>query len=91
MNPGWLTKIRASKLVYYFIGSDDLYLSDLFRLKQWAFGHGDIAGRLSDFREVAQSKYNQLNDTLGRLVPVDVLCREAGMMHLKGKQLAMPF
>jgi hypothetical protein len=75
-NPGWMMKTRADLLFYYFIDADTLYIIDLFSLKQWAFGNSEAPGRVYAFREVAQSKYTQLNDTVGRIVPVDVLMRE---------------
>lgn len=88
-NPGWLFKLRADLLLYYFLDSDDLYTIPLFRLKRWAFGSGDERGRLYDFPEKPQSRYRQLNDTWGRIVDIDVLRREVGIKHTKVQQIAM--
>ena len=97
-NPGWLTKIRADILLYYFLETDDLYSLPVFRLKRWAFGTSERPtanlyrwknGR-EEFREVGQNKYSQRNDTLGRLVPIDVMTKEVGLRHTKARQLSLP-
>lgn len=82
-NPGWLVKQTADLLLYHFLDSDTVYLISLFRLKQWSFGSGDSAGRIFSFPEVAQRKYDQLNDTRGRIVPIDVLTRELPAKSIK--------
>lgn len=38
-NPGWLAKLRADLLLYYFLDADVLVSIDLFQLKRWAFGY----------------------------------------------------
>lgn len=87
-NPGWMVKQRADLLFYYFIDTDNLYILNFFNLKRWAFGCGCTKGRIYDFPEVAQSKYTQLNDTFGRLVPLHVLSREVGfkLFHPRREQ-----
>jgi len=75
-NPGWLLKTRSDLLMYYFIGEDILYVLSGIALKRWAFGCGNDSGRIYDFPELKQKKYQQANDTWGRLVSVDVLMRE---------------
>lgn len=40
-NPGWLAKLRADLLLYYFLEADVLVSLDLFELKRWAFGYVD--------------------------------------------------
>lgn len=90
-NPGWLTKVRADLLFYHFVDSDRLYILNLYSLKRWAFKNrsqrglseraGRIrpehpAGRIYDFPEREQRKYDQPNDTWGRCVPVSVLIDE---------------
>lgn len=78
-NPGWLFKIRADLLFYYFLDADILYSIDVFRLKRWAFGNGprgkERAGRLWDFQEKLVVD-DQKNDTWGRPVPVVILWNE---------------
>lgn len=85
-NGGWLQKSRADILAYYFLDSDDLIMCGMFRLKQWAYKERKI----EQFKEVAQSKYIQLNDTWGRLVPISILERDISCRRLKVKQLTLP-
>lgn len=87
-NPGWLAKLRADLLLYYFLDADILISLDLFELKRWAFGYLEnsehVAGNLyrcngsgeQEFRERPQGVYRQANDTWGRLVPVRTLQTE---------------
>lgn len=91
-NPGWLYKLRADLLFYHFIDDDRLYVFSLFALKQWAFDapskrmrmaepdssgvRSELRGRLFDFCERPQGKYEQRNDTYGRIVPIKVLEQE---------------
>jgi hypothetical protein len=78
-------KLRADILMYYFIDSDDLYVIDVYSLKQWAFcgGHNN-AGNIWSYREVCQAKYDQLNDTCGRIVPIrDLVSAKVSMRHFK--------
>lgn len=89
-NPGWLYKSRSDLLFYHFLSADALYLVNLFELKRWAFRDlskryinggagkwsGYMNGRVYDFPETLQKKYEQRNDTWGRLVPLRVLDRE---------------
>lgn len=91
-NPGWLAKTQADVLLYYFLDTDDLIALPVFTLKRWAFvlsrrnGH---AGRIWDFEEKKQGKYDQLNDTWGRIVPVSVLEKEANAKRLSVLQLEL--
>lgn len=86
-NPGWLHKLRADLLFYHFLKEDELYIINLFRLQQWAFGHSGKAGRIYAFPERAQSKYSQLNDTWGRCVPISVIRDEVGFRLAYPKQV----
>lgn len=78
-NPGWMWKIRADILLYYFLDTDLLYSIDVLHLKRWAFGYmreGErVDGRLYDFEEKLV-RCDQLNDTWGRCVPISVLLSE---------------
>lgn len=90
-NPGWLLKLRADILLYYFIDSDTGYALDLLALKRWAFGCGEKQGRIYDFPELRQGKCQQKNDTHGRIVPVSVLMAELkpAPKTFRPKQLAL--
>lgn len=89
-NPGWMMKVHSDLLLYYFIRSDDLIAADLFKLKRWAFGACGLPGNIYRFPEKVQNKYSQLNDTWGRVVPIDVLEREVGVRRISVKQLSLP-
>jgi hypothetical protein len=90
-NPGWMFKLKADLLFYYFLKNDELFVFDFFKLKRWAFGgaEGNERGRIYDFPEKTQSKYTQLNDTWGRCVPFDVLRKEVGYAVIHPTQLAL--
>jgi hypothetical protein len=86
-NPGWLYKVRADLIFYHFLDRDALVVLNTFALKRWAFvatskKRGERAGRIApeqltgrmwDFPIRPQGKYDQLNDTWGRTVPLHVL------------------
>ena len=88
-NRGWLDKLRADVLLYYFLDEDILVSLPVFSLKRWAFGHGDVAGRLYDYPEKRQGKWVQMNDTWGRCVPVKTLIDEAGARATRVRQLSL--
>lgn len=89
-NPGWLLKLQADLLFYYFVASDELYVIDLFKLKQWAFVHGNGKPNIDRFPERLQSKRTQMNDTWGRCVPIAVIEQEvAGVRKLFPRQIEM--
>ena len=70
--PGWLVASRADLLMVYFLDSDDLVTVPLRRLKRWTSGfgpHGSINARC----EAQQRRYEQRNDSWGRLVPAAFL------------------
>ena len=70
---GWLDHLDADLLLYYFTDSCELFVIPFPRLKRWAFGGDSPNERLHDYRHVCQHKYEQKNDTWGRLVPVAVI------------------
>jgi hypothetical protein len=78
-NPGWMIHCNADWLLYYFLASDELYAVRLPRLKEWAFHKG----RIYDYKERRQEKYQQLNDTWGRPVPISVLRHECGLQQIR--------
>lgn len=63
---GWFHNSRADYLVCYFIDKDRLVYGPMRRLQDW----WDADGSKRGFPLVKQSKYSQLNDTWGALVPV---------------------
>ena len=76
INRGWLDKVRADWLFYYFLSNDTLCVMKMLPLQRWAFGVGSKPGRIYDFPEKQQRRYDQLNDTWGRCVPVSILEQE---------------
>jgi hypothetical protein len=73
--PGWLQTLKTDFLWYYF-QSDRLLYSILFaKLREWAFKKQ----RIYVFPERKQAKYNQLNDTWGRCVPISIIEKEVGL------------
>lgn len=91
-SPGWMLKLRADLLLYYFLDTDTLYALDFFKLRQWAFKDW----RITLFSERPQGKRVQENDAWGWCVPVHVLEMALGKRHfrvLNPKKLAseLPF
>lgn len=66
---GWMFTLRADLLLYHFVEDDELHVLPFQRLRKWAFHDG----RIYSFPERRQSKYDQLNDTWGRCVPIGVV------------------
>lgn len=87
--PGWLVTQRADILMYYFLDTDILLALPLFRLQQWAFGAGSDAGFIYRYPELRQGKYDQLNDTWGRCVPVDSIEKALRVRRISVKQLPL--
>ncbi|HEX7122878.1 MAG TPA: hypothetical protein VF178_10950, partial [Gemmatimonadaceae bacterium] len=75
---GWMFHCKADWLLYYFVLSDECYAVRLPKLQAWAFDRG----RIYDFPEREQQKYDQLNDTWGRCVPITTLCNEVGLRRI---------
>lgn len=73
---GWFHTCQADWLWYYFLRERALYIWAMGELKEWA------RNRLLDFPEAKQKKYDQKNDTWGRLVPIEVL--RAGLTQFTG-------
>ena len=69
---GWMFTAHYTKLWYYFLDTSELFIIDFARLKTWA------VERITDFPEREQNKYDQLNDTWGRCVPIGVIRNEVG-------------
>ena len=75
---GWMYKLQADVLLYYFLQERELYSIKVPALKEWAFGVGDGQGAIYKYLERKQSKYNQRNDTWGRCVPIAELQKALG-------------
>ena len=73
LNPGWMLKCRAQELFYFFVESGELYTMNLPALQRWAFGTAEREGQIYKYPEKLQAKYQQLNDTWGRVVPIRAL------------------
>ncbi len=71
-NIGWIFKLDCDFLWYYFMQSDELYSIYFPELWKWCFEKN----RLYDFPEKAQRKYEQLNKTCGRCVPIRAILTE---------------
>ena len=85
--PGWMYTCGADFLFYHFLNTGKLVICKMFPLKYWAFCSPSLRisepatrtqppGRIWDFAETKQTRHEQLNDTHGRLVPIEVLQRE---------------
>ena len=70
LTPGWMLTSRAHWLLYFFLDVKALYVIGMRPLQEWAFGIGEKEGRIYSFREVTQCKYQQINLSRGRLVPL---------------------
>jgi hypothetical protein len=78
---GWLYTLRSDILLYYFLDSGELFSVKFNDLWEWAFcrrGEGGQCGRVYQFPEKPQGKHQQLNETWGRCVPIEVIGREVG-------------
>lgn len=67
---GWLYTSRADLLAYYFCDKKWLYVFHLPALQDWCFGVGAKDGALYKYPERHQARYNQLNYSYGRCVPI---------------------
>lgn len=77
--PGWMVTLNTDLLLYHFIREDELYVANFQRIKEWAFKSREIYS----YPERKQSKYDQLNDTWGRCVPIDVLTEQCRLREFK--------
>ena len=86
-NPGWFIKSRSRLLLYYFLREDDLYIIDMFKLKQWAFctEQGRSGWPLMRYPEKRQGKYDQLNDTWGCVAKIADVERQVGFGRFNPK------
>lgn len=70
--PGWMLTCRADWLLYFFGCNGRLYIMSLHQLRAWAFAVNENTNRqrLDGYALKKQGKYDQLNDTWGRCVPI---------------------
>lgn len=87
-NPGWLFKLRADLFFYYFLDTENLYIANLFKLQQWAFGCGEQTARIWRYPQRQQRKYDQENDTWGAIVPIADLSA-IGLRRIHPRQIPM--
>lgn len=70
--PGWMLTSQANLLFYFFGETQTLYVMSLNRLREWAFAVDSAhRQRLDSYPLKQQNKYDQLNDTWGRCVPIE--------------------
>lgn len=79
---GWLEHSDADLLAYFFRDVEVLYVIDFPALKGWLTE--DV---LEGYRETAQTKHAQRNDTRGRLVPVADIAKAVRTWEFSGKPL----
>jgi hypothetical protein len=85
LTPGWMLTLRADLLCYVFNDAERAFIIGLPKLQQWAFirmtERRRFDGHIYRFPLAAQGKYEQPNDTWGRLVPIGVVRREVGLIE----------
>lgn len=83
-NPGWMLKLQTDLLFYYFLKEKELLIINFRKLKEWAFKFDgkNGKGRIYDFPLKKQGRYEQLNDTWGRCVPIQVIEYEIGLKRI---------
>lgn len=86
--PGWMWSLDTDLLFYYFLDNDELYIINFRKLKRWFWWHdnGQVPN-FTRFKTRPQSKYDQLNDTWGTCVPIDVIGREVGFKFFNPQSL----
>ena len=76
---GWMFHLNCDTLLYHFIKSDELYVINFMKLKHWAFAEETgKPGHIWRYSFRRQSKYTQLNDTLGACVPIAHIEKSVG-------------
>jgi hypothetical protein len=78
---GWMRDLRTDILMYFFQDVRRLYSIPFCRLWEWAWVYQNERGwpgRIHDFPEKKQRKYQQQNETWGCCVPITVIAKEVG-------------
>lgn len=69
--PGWFETLTTDLLWCHFLDLDVVYELPFMKLRQWMYWHEGRGFPLANrFQHAKQSKYNQLNDTWGYIVPL---------------------
>lgn len=95
-NPGWMYTLKTDILLYYFLNSGELFSMKFDDLWDWSFckrSERGLCGRVYDYPEKPQGKYEQLNETWGRCVPIEVIGREVGFrkyLYVSGQFQLVP-
>jgi hypothetical protein len=72
-NQGWVYKCKSDRIFYYFLDKPEIFYSIFVeKFKAWLFESVGNKPRLFSFIEAKQSKYDQMNDTWGVIIPIDV-------------------
>jgi hypothetical protein len=85
LTPGWMITLRADLLCYVFNDIEHAFIVELPKLQDWAFRQEterrDFDGHIYKYRLRPQGAYEQLNDTWGRLVPIEAVQHDVGLIH----------
>jgi len=84
---GWVYTLNADILLYHFIAQDELYVIDFQKLRTWLFADRDGKPNIDRYREAAQAKRDQLNDTWGRCVRIADIKQHVGFRLERPAQL----
>ena len=63
---GWMKTCKADYLIYYFTILEEMYIMKFNMLKHWAYELKEM----DKFKTKEQKKYNQLNVSVGHVVPI---------------------
>jgi len=83
---GWMTALDADILIYLFLDTLTFYSIPFKKLQHWSFDKASrlgLTGRIYDYPEKPMRKYDQLNDTCGRCVPIADIEREVGFRRYR--------
>lgn len=67
--PGWIAGCEVDIVLYLFLASRELYSINWPLTKKW------LAKNIENYERKSQTKYKQLNNTVGRPVPIRELVR----------------
>lgn len=83
---GWMFALDADILIYLFWDTKTFYSIPFKKLQVWSFDKASrlsLTGRIYDYIEKPMKKYDQLNDTYGRCVPIADIEREVGFRRYR--------
>ena len=76
---GWIYTLSTDVIMYHFLLEDELYLISFERLRNWLFSNDNNHPNIDKYPELKQAKYDQLNDTWGRCIPIKDLMDNVGV------------